>query len=1245
MPTQFVHLHVHSDFSFSYGVSKIADLLKAAAADRQPAIALTDTDAMFGAYDFSKEALKKGIQPIVGVKLHLPVNEQTRGSLVLLAGSETGYRNICTILAAAHSPYDADGNTRKRVQGLPEVVGKMLQTNSEDVFCLTGGHDGFIAQALRVKDDKNAVAAFDYFRQCFCDRFFVEICRNGKETAEQIEVEEKLLNLAYSTHEVTCLDGVARAGAPIVATTEVFYADKSRHNAFEISRAVSDSRALSVNQSTIVRHYQSDYHLRTSEEMMVLFADLPEAIANTSVIAARCAFAVEGRKPILPPFETTGGRSENDELRHLSTEGLIKRLDDLGVPEAERSPYFDRLDYELDVIIKMEFPGYFLIVADFIHWAKQNDIPVGIGRGSGAGSVVAWALTITDLDPLRFGLLFERFLNPERVSMPDFDIDFCQDRRSEVISYVRQKYGAEYVAGIATFSLAKSKTAIKDAARVIVSDELGPYTHFEADRITKMIPNSPGSPEPMSIGEAFQDVPELAKLKDTDPKIALLYDGALAIEGTHRTSGAHAAGVIIGGRPLHELVPVGWDNESGMPITQFNMKGAEACGLVKFDFLGLTNLTILQEATRLIKETHGQDIDLSLIPLDDPKVLELFSAGDTNGVFQYESDGMKNVLRSVKPSSIEDLIAVNALYRPGPMDQIPLFADRKNGTVEVEYPNPVERTKPFLEETYGIMVYQEQVMKVAQEVAGYTLGGADLLRRAMGKKIKSEMDAERSKFIEGAAARGADPKEAEALFEHIAKFAGYGFNKSHAAAYAVQGYRGAWLKTYFPVEFFSALFTFETGKPARMALFKSDMDAMGIPLLPPDVNKSHGRFRPEKTDDGWGVRFGLNGIKGLGKDTSKFEEVQRAQGPFKSLIDFDEKAGGVFNKGQLEALAGVGAFDPLTDNRRQAFSTLSWLAANRPKNKPSGGDLFGDAAPVVVPDDISGVQDWGDTADRELQHVGFYFNKHPLDRYLPRMIMAGIRRRCSFREFMIAQNKAELSNRYLAAIVKQVEKRVNRNNVPYLMVDMSEKEEDYRVFFYPTAHQKIDDLFMMLRAQVDNRKPVCFVADFSRDSSGIFMKGGRVWDIDEFLASFRGDFDIVIDLNSVTPSYEEKKLIKGAQENASGADQSLQLKQIFDGIAQRKVDEVKGILATTAATSADRHTSKVSIIIQREKGQKTVLKLDGSFKMNMAIEHLLKSTDGVKDIRECFSEEIMAVLRPKMAKASAAESAPVHKFG
>ncbi|MDP9086128.1 MAG: DNA polymerase III subunit alpha, partial [Pseudomonadota bacterium] len=711
--------------------------------------------------------------------------------------------------------------------------------------------------------------------------------------------------------------------------------------------------------------------MKPAAAMEVLFADVPEALANTAVIAQRCAVAAPQRKPILPRLSD----DEDEQLVRDAKAGLEKRLDFLAIlgTRVDGQLYRERLDFELGVITRMGFAGYFLIVADFIQWAKANDIPVGPGRGSGAGSIVAWSLLITDLDPLALDLLFERFLNPERVSMPDFDIDFCETHRDKVISYVQAKYGRDRVAQIITFGRLKARAVLKDTGRVLQ------MSYGQVDRLAKLIPNHPT--EPWDLPRALNGVSELAAEYKNDDGVKRLFDLAMKLEGLPRHSSTHAAGVVIGDRPLDELVPLYRDPRSDMPVTQFDMKYVEAAGLVKFDFLGLKTLSVLKEAQRLLAQI-GQSIDYAALLWDDPAVYELLQRGDTVGVFQLESEGMRRTLSAVRPTAFGDIIALVSLYRPGPMDNIPMFGDRKNGRANLAYPHPM--LEGVLKETYGIFVYQEQVMQAAQVLAGYSLGEADLLRRAMGKKIKSEMDAQRERFLSGAAQNAIARPKANELFDLIDKFAGYGFNKSHAAAYALVAYHTAWLKAHHPAEFFAASMSFDTATTDKLALFVDDMRRAGIECLPPDINASEASYSVENG----AVRYALGALKGVGERAMEALVAEReANGPFTSLDNFAERIDPrLLNRRQLESLAGAGAFDSLNSDRAVVFAgteTILAHAASAAQQRTSGqGGLFGGpsqsgVAPIRLPKDAR----WtlAERMANERDSFGFYFSAHPVD--------------------------------------------------------------------------------------------------------------------------------------------------------------------------------------------------------------------------------------------------------------------------
>ena len=792
--------------------------------------------------------------------------------------------------------------------------------------------------------------------------------RHGLEAEDQIE--PALLDLAYA-HDL-----------PLVATADVHFLEPEEYEPHDVLLCIEQGVQVGVRDR---RRVTTEHRLKTQTEMAAQFADLPEAVANSVVIAKRCAFMVGAHDPILPAFDTAGGRDEAAELRAQGEAGLERRLDALGKPEEERAVYRERLAYEIDVILRMKYEGYFLIVSDFIKYAKSQGIPVGPGRGSGAGSVVAWSLEITDLDPLRFGLLFERFLNPERVSMPDFDIDFCQDRRDEVIRYVREKYGAEKVAAIITFGKLQARAVLRDTGRALGM----PFG--QVDKVAKLVPFNPANPP--TLEDALVMEPRLKEAGEEDEQVGELIDIAKRLEGLPRHASTHAAGVVIGDRALDELVPLYRDPRASMPVTQFNMKDVEKAGLVKFDFLGLTTLTMLTLGEKLVNE-RGTKLELAKLPLDDGPSYELLGRGETVGVFQLESSGMRDALRKLLPDCFEDIIAMVSLYRPGPMDNIPRYINVKHGREDPEYLHPM--LEPILAETNGVIIYQEQVMRIAQDLAGYSLGGADLLRRAMGKKIKAEMDAQREVFIEGAVARGITKKLATTIFDQVAKFASYGFNKSHAAAYALLAYHTAYLKANHAVEFYAASMTMDRGNQDKLNLFRQEIAKTGIPLLPPDINRSYATFVVEDPDaengqDRPGIRYALAAIKGVGAQAVESMTAERdANGRFEDLFDLTARVGtGVLNRRILEAMIKAGALDGFDDNRQRLMASidaaLRYGAAHAEQEASTQESLFGaglGAADLPKPripeiDDLPQLE----RLQQEFSVLGFYLSAHPLDGY------------------------------------------------------------------------------------------------------------------------------------------------------------------------------------------------------------------------------------------------------------------------
>ncbi|MTH96630.1 DNA polymerase III subunit alpha [Roseibium sp. RKSG952] len=1217
MIESFVHLRVHSHYTLSRGASKIDALIDQAVKFKQPALALVDEGNMYAALDFSKAASAKGIQPIIGTKLWLDIGESKKGSVSLIAQSPKGYARVCSLLAAAHRPH---GDNEGGSQILPAAE---LEGDNEGVVVLTGGQDGVLKRLIEEGRNEDAKNLFDYLRYCYGNGLYVELTRFGDESAKEIEVENKLVDLAYNSGEIEAVDGSILQPVPLVATSECWYATPDRHDAFEILKAVNTKEQLPLLNDNVVARSDRRYHLRSTKEMKQLFADLPEAFENALLLAQRCAFKAEPRDPILPPFKTEGGRSEAEELRAQSIKGLNERLEKLGISNEARKQYDERLEYELGIIEGMQFPGYFLIVSDFIKWSKEQGIPVGPGRGSGAGSLVAYSLQITDLDPLRFGLLFERFLNPERVSMPDFDIDFCQDRREEVIDYVCRKYGTEYVSLIATFGEIKSKMSLKDVGRVVQSDDFGGFNFLELNELSKLV--SMKGPVPLSIEQSYKDKdnPDFKTKVDSAHKYKVLCRHASTIEGLFRSQGAHAAGVIIAGQPIQQLVPVGWDNDKNMPVSQFNMKAAETSGLVKFDFLGLKTLSVIRETLEHIKQTTGEDIDLSSIDLHDPATFNMIAKGRTNGIFQFESDGMKKWLRALQPNRFEDLIAMTSLYRPGPMDYIPNYVNRKTGEEEAEYPEPVDQTKPFLEETFGIMVYQEQVMQVAQVVAGYSLGGADILRRAMGKKIPEEMEKQKITFVEGAVKNGHDENDAAKLFDVIAKFAGYGFNKSHAAAYSLISYHTAWLKCHYPAEFLSALMTYEmssTDAGKRMAKIKEDMDHLGIKMLPPSVNHSFPRFKPERDEDGVQVRFGLGAIKGVSGAMIKMLDARREK-LFDSLLDFHKRAGGLFNKGQIENLAAAGAFETIAPNRRAAFDVLCFLAKEK-KDPTDQGNLFGNSIEADVPSEISGVEEWGNKVDREFNAVGFYFGAHPLDAYIEKLKAAHVKRFNSLRIFMIQNSIADLPQKRLAGLVEWAERRTSkRTGKPFVCARIAEKSETFTVnFFSRDEESKLDRIRVKLENAKDSRVPVVIIGDVVlREGNDMSIFGNEVVDANELLSADRGPMMVRVDQTAILPDPTEQRKMRDINER-------LRIKTISEEAAEKERNAIKHqtlmrkceqVHAIAARLRQDENPSSVSLKIRVATISDAFdIELPGAYLVNMAAESALKSVDGVTSVSE-----------------------------
>ena len=1010
MSLPYVPLRVFSSFTMLEGAIEPKAIAKQAAKLGFPAVALNDRNGLYAAMPFGEACMEAGVQPIVGAILAVarPDDIGPAGSidwLVLLAQDETGYDNLCRLVSQAHldRPIHED----------PHVSFEALQGATEGLIALTAGGEGATARLLADGQADKAGSYCGRLKALFPDRLYIELSRRG-DAVEQA-AEHALIELAH------VLD------LPLVATNPAQYAEPDFHAAHDAMLCIAGSTYVENNERP---RSSSEAWLKPAPVMEQLFADLPEAIANTAVIARRCAVAAPKRRPILPRLSD----DEDETLRREARAGLEKRLE--GKPEDEKPQYRERLDFEIDVITGMGFAGYFLIVADFIQWAKANDIPVGPGRGSGAGSVVAWALTITDLDPIALNLLFERFLNPERVSMPDFDIDFCETHRDKVIAYVQGKYGRDKVAQIITFGRLKARAVLKDTGRVLQ------MSYGQVDRLAKLVPNHPT--DPWTLERSLNGVAELEKEYRSDPEVKRLFDLAMKLEGLPRHSSTHAAGVVIGDRPLQELVPLYRDPRSDMPVTQFDMKYVEGAGLVKFDFLGLKTLSVLKEGQRLLGQ-RGIEVDFASLPWDDAAVYELLQRGDTVGVFQLESEGMRRTLAQVRPSNFGDIIALVALYRPGPMDNIPLFGDRKNGRVPIQYPHPL--LEPILKETYGIFVYQEQVMQAAQVLAGYSLGGADLLRRAMGKKIKSEMDAQRAIFVEGCGATNdIAPGKANELFDLIDKFAGYGFNKSHAAAYALVAYHTAWLKAHHPAEFFAASMSFDLAQTDKLALFVEDIRRSGAECLAPDVNASRADFSVE---DGK-VRYALGALKGVGEKAMEALVAEReTNGPYRDLDDFAERIDPkLLNRRQLESLAAAGAFDALNSDRPSvhaaAETILAHAAAAHDQRTSGQHGLFGGGgsssgvAPIRLPRDARWTLAERMAAERDA--FGFYFSAHPVDAQRHLLAAHKVKSFAQLSELPLGEGRSSAT---MAGLVEGARWRTSAKGRRYLMATISDASGQY----------------------------------------------------------------------------------------------------------------------------------------------------------------------------------------------------------
>ncbi|MFN0217410.1 MAG: DNA polymerase III subunit alpha [Hyphomicrobium sp.] len=1102
----FVHLKVHSSYSLLEGALPIEKLAKLALGYNFPALGLTDTNNLFGALEFSEKLWSEGVQPIIGCSIDVDFSDkriaaspmmragsnepraESAGRLALLAMNACGYANLMRLSKHLYFEPAADEAAHIKLAHLEDCA--------EGVIALTGGPDGPIDRALKDGQSDLGLERLKTLEKIFGDCLYVELQRHG--ARNEIEVEPRLLELAYARR------------VPVVATNECYFATRSDYEAHDALLCIAEGRYVVEDDR---RRASPEHYLKSSAEMTALFADLPEATANTIEIAERCAFRPLGRKPILPRFiasddslsELDNFRLEAAELRRQAKSGLKERLTATGPADGFTVEDYDkRLAYEVDVITQMKFPGYFLIVADFIKWSKSNGVAVGPGRGSGAGSLVAYALTITDLDPLRFGLLFERFLNPERVSMPDFDIDFCQEKRDRVIHYVQQKYGSDRVAQIITHGKLQARAVLRDVGRVLQI----PYG--QVDRLCKLVPNNPANP--VTLREAIDGEPKLQEARDSEPAVAKLLEISQKLEGLYRHASTHAAGMVIGDRPLEELVPLYRDPKSQIPITQFNWKMVEAAGLVKFDFLGLKTLTVLEKAVDLIKSTRGLTIDLPTLPLDDQKTYALLAKADTAGVFQLESTGMRESLKRLRPDRFEDIIAMVALYRPGPMDNIPTYIHRKHGEEPVDCLHPM--LDGILRETYGVIIYQEQVIQIAQVMGGYTLGQADLLRRAMGKKDKAEMAKQKARFVEGAVNNGVKKGEAADIFQLVDKFAGYGFNKSHAAAYALISYHTAFLKAHFCEEFLAASMSLDIGNTDKLAMFAGEARKSGIKILPPCVNSSGVDFSAEApigNAKSGAIRYSLAALKNIGAGAVDAIAVERAaRGPFASLADFanrlDPKA---LNKRGIETLAKGGAFDLLLVNRARAAAnadTILALAQRRCSDEAQGTtDLFG--GPAAAPDLVLRAAPSWTPMERlaaEFEAVGFYLSGHPLDQYETVLAKLGVRR---FAEFEALAARGATGGRLAGVVISARERRSQKGN-KFAFAMFSDATGQFEAVIF-------SETLAVSRDLLEPGTPVIVTVEAERDGETLKLRAQGIEALDKAAANVPRSLKVILDAAAI----------------------------------------------------------------------------------------------------------------------------------
>ena len=1041
---KFVHLRVHSAYSLSEGAILVPKLIHYMHDNNIPAIAITDTANLFCGKALSKYASDEGVKPILGVQFFLRNPDaddllKSKGrviepdKLIILVMNETGYKNLMHLMKRSYLDNPPKGERAQlKMSDLEEL--------NEGLICLTGGWEGQAGRLLLENRKEEAEANIVKLHEIFGNRLYMEISRIG------LEQEKKT--------EDTFVDWAYKYNIPLVATNEAYFMNADMYEAHDALICIAEGEYV-ANENR--RKFSPNNRLRSAEEMIELFKDLPEAIENTVNIAMRCNFISQKVQPLLPIFECPGGRTQDEFITEEAYKGLNERMkihvyyEGMTADEKKEidEKYYARLEYELSVIKKMGFPGYFLIVSDFIRWSKGHGVPVGPGRGSGAGSIVAWSLKITDLDPIKLDLLFERFLNPERVNMPDFDVDFCQENRYKTIEYVQNKYGFDHVAQIITYGKLQAKNVIRDVARVLQM----PYA--QADKISKMIPPGVQGKNP-TLKESLEQVPELEEMRQNDPQINKLFDIGMKLEGLYRQSGMHAAGVVIGDRPLDELVPLYKDPKADMPVTQYDMKFVEETGLIKFDFLGLKTLTVIKKAVDWVKISQGIDLDIDSVPLDDKETYQMLSRGDTAAVFQFESSGMKDVHKQIRPDRFEDLIAIVSLYRPGPMDNIPTYIKRKHGEEAITYLHP--DLAPILDETYGIMVYQEQVMKIAQVLGGYTMGGADKLRKVMGKKMRDEIPKQRAMFTEGALKKGIPEATATAIFDQMEKFASYGFNKSHAAAYSLVSYQTAYLKAHYPVAFMCAVMTLDMTNIDKLQGYKEECKKLGFKVLPPDINHSDADFAVE---DG-NIRYALGAIKGVGAaNMQSIVDERKKNGPYKDMSDFIHRTDfKQINRRQLEQLCKAGAFDCIEKNRGKIFANIETIIqhiySSTELKTSSQASLFG-TEELHAKVKLADKPDWPELEKLkvEAEAIGFYISAHPLDSYREGMEKLGV---MPAGEVYGSVRVGDNIRAKLAGCVTSFQKRISKSGNKYAFLQLSDGTSNFEGLLFSDGLAKYEEV-------------------------------------------------------------------------------------------------------------------------------------------------------------------------------------------